>query len=202
METITLADGGILLYDEAFCRPTLRITTFVELRDTFGLAAENRGVFGHMQPLFDGLLWRRRCHLSLLRYGERGKALDRHLAGDQGEDRSAQGNFNYCLLNRYRSGSESMGMARRRRAGDGKHHRVFPSLGATPDSFGFGTMTRKKPRAFPAGNGIAHDQRPGPCSSSENTMSRRPRRTFGERINLTSGKIEEEVGADDTCLLT
>ena len=49
METITLADGGILLYHDAFLPLDLADRYFVELRDT--LAWEQKpGVFGHMQP--------------------------------------------------------------------------------------------------------------------------------------------------------
>ena len=49
METITLADGAILLYDEAFLAPDLADRYFVELRDTL-VWEQKPGVFGHMQP--------------------------------------------------------------------------------------------------------------------------------------------------------
>ena len=49
MEVIELADGGILLSDDAFLPPELADRYFVELRDTAAWE-QKQGVFGHMQP--------------------------------------------------------------------------------------------------------------------------------------------------------
>ena len=49
METIKLADGGLLLYDEAFLPPNLANRYFVELQDQC-VWEQKPGVFGHMQP--------------------------------------------------------------------------------------------------------------------------------------------------------
>ena len=49
METIALADGGILLYDEAFLPPDIADRYFNELRDHCAWE-QKPGVFGHMQP--------------------------------------------------------------------------------------------------------------------------------------------------------
>ena len=49
MDTIELADGGLLLYDEAFLPPELSDHYFVELRD-HSAWEQKPGVFGHMQP--------------------------------------------------------------------------------------------------------------------------------------------------------
>ena len=49
MDTIELADGGLLLYDEAFLPPGLSDRYFVELRD-HSAWEQKPGVFGHMQP--------------------------------------------------------------------------------------------------------------------------------------------------------
>lgn len=49
METIELADGGILLYDQAFLPPDLADRYFVELRD-HSAWEQKPGVFGHLQP--------------------------------------------------------------------------------------------------------------------------------------------------------
>ena len=49
METIELADGGLLLYERAFLPPELADRYYVELRDT--CAWEQKAApFGHLQP--------------------------------------------------------------------------------------------------------------------------------------------------------
>jgi len=49
METIELADGGILLYDDAFLPSDLAYRYFAELRDTAPWE-QKKAAFGHMQP--------------------------------------------------------------------------------------------------------------------------------------------------------
>ena len=49
MESIELADGGILLYDDAFLPLDLAQHYFVELRD-HSAWEQKPGVFGHLQP--------------------------------------------------------------------------------------------------------------------------------------------------------
>ncbi len=49
MQTIELADGGLLIYDDAFLPPDLAQRCFVELRDHTAWE-QKPGVFGHLQP--------------------------------------------------------------------------------------------------------------------------------------------------------
>src|SRR6476646_4098351 len=49
METLEIADGGILLYDDAFLPSDLADRYFVELRD-HSAWEQKPGVFGHLQP--------------------------------------------------------------------------------------------------------------------------------------------------------
>ena len=49
MDTIELADGGILLYDGIFLPPDLADRYFVELRDTSAWE-QKKASFGHLQP--------------------------------------------------------------------------------------------------------------------------------------------------------
>jgi hypothetical protein len=49
METIALADGGIILYDDAFLPPDLADRYFVELIDTSAWE-QKKAAFGQMQP--------------------------------------------------------------------------------------------------------------------------------------------------------
>jgi alkylated DNA repair dioxygenase AlkB len=108
MQTINLADGGILLFDEQFLPPVLADRYLDELREHTAWD-QKPGVFGHMQPRLtasygdEGVVYRysgtenvaRPWPPTLLEIKEKIEAV--------------QGDFNYCLLNRYRSGSDSMG---------------------------------------------------------------------------------------------
>jgi len=108
MKTIELSGGGILLYDDAFLPPDLADRYFVELRDQCAWE-QKPGIFGHMQPRL------------IASYGDAGisyrySGVDNvalpwtaQLLEIKEKIEAVQGEFNYCLLNRYRSGSDSMG---------------------------------------------------------------------------------------------
>ena len=49
MDTIELADGGLLLYEEAFLPADIGERYFVELRDTAPWE-QKKAAFGHLQP--------------------------------------------------------------------------------------------------------------------------------------------------------
>lgn len=49
MDTIELADGGLLLYDDAFLPPDLAERYFAELRATAPWE-QKKAAFGHLQP--------------------------------------------------------------------------------------------------------------------------------------------------------
>jgi hypothetical protein len=109
LQTIELTDGGILLYDEAFLPSELADRYFSELRDNCGWE-QKPGIFGHMQPRLtasfgdEGVTYRYSGTVNvalpwtptLLEIKEKIQAV--------------QGKYNYCLLNCYRSGQDSMGM--------------------------------------------------------------------------------------------
>ena len=109
MQTIELTDGGILLYDESFLPSELADRYFVTIRDEC-VWEQKPGIFGHMQPRLtasygdEGVTYRYSGTVNvalpwtptLLEIKEKIEAV--------------QGQYNYCLLNRYRSGQDSMGM--------------------------------------------------------------------------------------------
>ena len=109
MDTIELAGGGILLYQEAFLPPDLAERYFAELRDTAPWE-QKKAAFGHMQPRLTAS------------YGDEGvtyfysgtetKAFPwtPTLVEIKQRIEAVQGEYNYCLLNRYRSGQDSVGM--------------------------------------------------------------------------------------------
>jgi len=150
LDTIELADGGLLLYDEAFLPPRLSDRYFVELRD-HSAWEQKPGVFGHMQPRLtasygdEGVTYRYSGTVNV--------ALpwtDTLLEIKQ-EIEAVQGSYNYCLLNRYRSGADSMGL----------HSDDEPEMGNVIGSLSLGATrtfrirhnATKETRVFPVGNG-------------------------------------------------
>ncbi len=153
METIELTDGGILLYDDAFLPPDLADRYFVELRDHCAWE-QKPGVFGHMQPRLtasygdEGVTYRYS--------GTENMALPwtATLLEIKEKIEAVQGEYNYCLLNRYRSGSDSMGW----------HADDEPEMGNVIGSLSLGATrtfrirhnATKETRTFPVGQWHAH----------------------------------------------
>lgn len=108
MDTIKLKDGGLLLYDDAFLTPELADRCFENLRDNCQWE-QKPGIFGYMQPRL------------ITSYGDTGVTYKYSgvenvalpwttpLLEIKKKIETVQGEYNYCLLNRYRSGSDSMG---------------------------------------------------------------------------------------------
>jgi hypothetical protein len=109
MEAIQLADGGILLYDDAFLTSDLADRYFNELRD-MSAWEQMPGVFGHMQPRLtasygdEGVTYRYSGTVNVA------LPWTPTLLEIKQKIEAVQGQFNYCLLNRYRTGQDSMGM--------------------------------------------------------------------------------------------
>lgn len=104
-----LTDGGIILFEGAFLPPDLADRYFAELRDRSAWE-QKPGVFGHMQPRLtasygdDGVTYRYSGTVNVaLPWTPTLLEIKRKIEAVQGE-------YNYCLLNRYRSGQDSMGM--------------------------------------------------------------------------------------------
>lgn len=105
---IELQDGGELLYDDAFLAPQQADAYFLTLRDQCRWE-QKPGIFGHMQPRLiaaygdTGVSYRysRTTHPAL--------PWTDTLMEIKNKIEAVRGKYNYCLLNRYRSGSDSMG---------------------------------------------------------------------------------------------
>lgn len=108
MSYIQLQDGGILIYEETFLPSELADRYFVELRDHCRWE-QKPGIFGHMQPRLtasygdEGLTYRYS--------GTTNTALPwtPTMLEIKHKIEAIEGSYNFCLLNRYRSGADSMG---------------------------------------------------------------------------------------------
>jgi alkylated DNA repair dioxygenase AlkB len=187
MEQIELQDGGILLYDEAFLSPELADSYFAEFRNSYSWE-QRPGVFGHMQPRL------------IASYGEPG-IVYRYSGRDNVALRwtpilleikqkvdAVKGRYNYCLLNRYRSGQDSMGM----------HADDEPEMGNVIGSLSLGATRTfrirhnksKETRSFQVGNGTLIIMA-GNMQQFWKHEIPKTKDNVGERINLTFRQIVE-----------
>ena len=187
MQTIELMDGGVLLFDESFLPGDLSDRYFTELRDNC-VWEQKPGVFGHMQPRLtasygeEGVMYRYSGTINvalpwtptLLEIKERIEAV--------------QGRYNYCLLNRYRSGQDSMGMHADNEPEMGNVIGSL-SLGATR-TFGIRHNKTKKTMSFPVGHGTLIIMA-GTMQQFWKHEIPKTKKPVGERINLTFRQIVE-----------
>ena len=187
MDTIELRDGGILLYDEAFLPPDLADRYFAELRDTTPWE-QKKAAFGHMQPRLtasygdDGVTY--------FYSGTTNTALPwtPTLLEIKQKIEAVQGRYNYCLLNRYRSGADSVGMHADDEPGMGNVIGSL-SLGATR-TFRIRHNKTKETRSFQVGNGTLILMA-GTMQQFWKHEVPKTTENVGERINLTFRWIGE-----------
>jgi alkylated DNA repair dioxygenase AlkB len=181
MDTIALADGGMLLYEAAFLAKDLADRYFAELRDTAPWE-QKQAAFGRLQPRLTAS------------YGDEGVTYV--YSGTVNEAvpwtptlleikrriEAVRGRYNYCLLNRYRSGADSVGLHADNEPGMGDVIGSL-SLGATR-AFRIRHNTTRETRTFQLGHGT--------LVIMAGTMQRfwkhevpKTGEHVGERINLT-----------------
>ena len=187
MQTIKLSGGGILLCSECFLPAELADRYFVELRDNC-VWEQKPAIFGHMQPRLtasygdEGVTYRYSGTVNvalpwtatLLEIKQRIEAV--------------QGRYNYCLLNRYRSGQDSMGM----------HADNEPEMGSVIGSLSLGAKRTfrikhnktKETMSFPVGHGTLMIMA-GTMQQFWKHEIPKTKQAVGERINLTYRQIVE-----------
>lgn len=187
LRTIQLTDGGILLYDESFLPSELSDRYFVELRDKC-VWEQKPGVFGHMQPRLTASYGDERM---TYRYsGTVNVALPwtPTLLEIKEKIEAVQGRYNYCLLNRYRSGKDSVGM----------HADNEPEMGSVIGSLSLGAtrtfrikhIKTKETMSFPVGHGTLIIMA-GTMQKFWKHEIPKTKERVGERINLTYRQIVE-----------
>jgi alkylated DNA repair dioxygenase AlkB len=188
MKILELCDGGLLFYDEAFLRPDVADRYFVELRDTCDWK-QKPGVFGHRQPRLtasygdDGLTYRYSGTINTA------LAWTRTLLEIKQQIAAVHGEYNFCLLNRYRSGSDSIGWHADDEAGMGNVIGSL-SLGATR-TFRIRHNISRTTMTFPAANGTLVIMA-GTMQQLWKHDVPKTRLIVGERINLTFRKIAKD----------
>jgi len=189
VKTVELQDGGILIYDDAFLPADLADRFFVDLRDQ-GAWEQKQGIFGHMQPRL------------IASYGDTGVTY-RYSGVDNAalpwtdtlleikkKIETVQGKYNYCLLNRYRSGSDSMGW----------HSDDEPEMGNVIGSLSLGATrkfrirhnTTRETQTFLTGNGTLIIMT-GTMQQFWQHEVPKTKLNVGERINLTFRQITKVI---------
>lgn len=187
MQTINLTDGGVLLYDNNFLPPDLASEYFAELLEQTPWE-QKPGVFGHMQPRLTasygdpGLTYRYS--------GTENPALPWTpvLLEIKGMIEAVQGWYNYCLLNRYRSGADSVGM----------HADNEPEMGNVIGSLSLGATRTFRIRHNKSKETMSFQVANGTLIIMAGTMQQfwkheipKTKEVVGERINLTFRQIVE-----------
>lgn len=187
MQTIELMDGGILLFGECFLPSELSDRYFVELRDNCGWE-QKPGIFGHMQPRLTasygdvGVTYRYSGTVNVA------LPWTPTLHEIKEKIETVQGRYNYCLLNRYRSGQDSMGM----------HADNEPEMGNVIGSLSLGATRTfrirhnktKETMSFPLGHGSLVIMA-GTMQQFWKHEIPKTKAPVGERINLTYRQIVE-----------
>ena len=188
MKTFELTDGGILLYDDAFLPTDLADRYFAELRDNSAWGQKSVKIFGTVVP--EPRLTATYGDKGLIyRYSGRdnvGLPWTETLLEIKHKIEAVQGEYNYCVLNRYRSGSDSVVL----------HADDEPEMGNVIGSLSLGATrkfrikhkTSKEAIDFFVGNGALIIMA---GTMQEHWKHGVPKTTkqVGERINLTFRKI-------------
>lgn len=187
METIELQDGGILVYAEKYFSDAVADRYFVALRDECRWE-QRPGIFGYMQPRL------------ICSYGDPGISYrysgadypalpwSRALLEIKAQVEAVLGKYNYCLLNRYRSGSDSMGW----------HADDEPEVGAVIGSVSLGATrkfrirhnTSRVTQSFSVGHGTLIIMA-GTMQQFWQHEVPKTKMKVGERINLTFRQISK-----------
>jgi alkylated DNA repair dioxygenase AlkB len=188
MDTIELADGGILLYHDAFLPSDLADRYFVELRDTSAWE-QKKAAFGRLQPRLTASYGDE--GVTYFYSGTENKALPwtSTLLEIKQRIEAVRGRYNYCLLNRYRSGADSVGLHADNEPGMGSVIGSL-SLGATR-TFRIRHNRTKETRTFQVDHGTLIIMA-GTMQQFWKHEIPKTTQKVGERINLTFRMLGEE----------
>jgi alkylated DNA repair dioxygenase AlkB len=186
MQTLELKDGGILFVDEAFLPPSVADLYLTELRANCAWD-QKPGVFGSMQPRLtasygdEGVTYRYSGTLNVA------LPWTPMLLAIKHKIEAVQGRYNYCLLNLYRSGQDSIGMHADNEPEMGN---VIGSLSLwTTRTFRIKHNKSKETMNFPVGHGTLVIMA-GTMQQFWKHEIPKTKENVGERINLTYRQIQ------------
>jgi alkylated DNA repair dioxygenase AlkB len=188
MTRTELKDGGLIVFDDSFLSADIADRYFVELRDQCAWE-QKPGIFGHMQPRLiasygdSGITYK---YSGVLNVAMPWTAT---LLEIKEKIEAVQGEYNYCLLNRYRSGSDSMGW----------HADDEPEMGNVIGSLSLGATRKfrirhnvtRETKTFLAGHGTLIIMA-GTMQQFWQHEVPKTKQCVEERINLTFRKISRE----------
>ncbi|MCC6508986.1 MAG: alpha-ketoglutarate-dependent dioxygenase AlkB [Pirellulaceae bacterium] len=198
---LQLTGGGIMLLEDAFIPAKQAEEYFTALRNEVDWQ-QKPGLFGHPQPRLiaaygdPGVMYRYSGHnypalpwtTTLLEIKRQIEAIKPIEAIESIE--AFQGQYNYCLLNLYRHGSDSMGW----------HADDEPEMGHVIGSLSLGATRKFRIRHKATGETKAFDAANGTLIIMAGTMQQhwqhevpKTKRVVGERINLTFRQIHRPV---------
>ena len=187
MQTIQLADGGLLLFDANFLERAQADRYFTAIQEEC-VWEQKPGIFGHMQPRLTasygdaGVTYRYSGTVNV--------ALPWTLPLRELRDKIelVQGRYNFCLLNRYRTGQDSMGM----------HADDEPEMGNVIGSLSLGATRNFRIKHNTTKETMSFQLSHGSLLIMAGTMQQfwkheipKTKKMVGERINLTYRWIEE-----------
>lgn len=186
MKNIKLTDGGLLQYDDAFLPANDADRYFTQLQQECAWE-QKPGLFGHPQPRL------------IASYGDEGVTYKysgvvnvalpwtETLLEIKARIEAVAGSYNYCLLNRYRHGSDSMGW----------HADDEPEMGPIIGSLSLGETRRFRIRHNRTNETLSFDLPTGSLIIMSGTMQQhwqhavpKTKRDVGERINLTFREVK------------
>jgi alkylated DNA repair dioxygenase AlkB len=189
MYTIELADGGLILFDEAFLPADVAERYFVELRDTAAWE-QKQAAFGHLQPRLTASYGDEGVTYSYSGTENTALPWTPTLLEIKHKVEAVRGRYNYCLLNRYRSGADSVGMHADDEPGEGNVIGSL-SLGARR-TFRIKHNRTKETRTFELGHGALVIMA-GTMQQFWKHEVPKTKENVGERINLTFRWIAHSV---------
>jgi alkylated DNA repair dioxygenase AlkB len=189
MKQFDLRDGGLMLYEQAFLTKDIADKYLADLLCQC-VWEQKPGIFGYMQPRL------------IASYGDPGISYRYSnvtntslpwtdvLLEIKSKIESVMGLYNYCLLNRYRNGADSMGW----------HADDEPEMGEVIGSLSLGATrnfrirhnTTRETMSFPVGHGTLIIMA-GTMQEHYQHEIPKTKKIVGERVNLTFREINKDA---------
>lgn len=185
MQTIELKDGGLMIVDNSFLSEELADIYFQKLMEQCAWE-QKPGIFGHMQPRLIASYGDPGVHYRYSNVVNIALPWLAVLLEIKKRIETVMGTYNYCLVNRYRSGADSMGW----------HADDEPEMGEIIGSLSLGATRKFRIRhnetretmSFPVGHGTLIIMA-GTMQQHWQHEIPKTKQKVGERINLTFREI-------------